>query len=158
MTGECGGDGSAGARAAAAGNAMLSCPPSCSAARSSDNVFMPFDALVANPGRLRILTALAGAGAPKQPFVELRRQTGLTDGNLSTHARRLQSAGFVAIEKSFDAGKPLTTLQLTARGRDALSAHAHALLRSLESSANNAAPASEPVAADDGHAEDDWVD
>ena len=116
---------------------------------------MAFDALVANPGRLRILTALAGT--PRQPFVELRRQTGLTDGNLCTHARRLQSAGFIAIEKSIDAGKPLTTLELTSRGRDALTAHAHALLRSLESPA--AAPAEEPLAAADADDYvDDWVD
>jgi DNA-binding MarR family transcriptional regulator len=111
---------------------------------------MPFDALVANPGRLRILTALAGA--PKQPFVELRRQTGLTDGNLSTHARRLQSAGFITIEKSIEAGKPLTMLHLTSRGRDALTEHAHALLRSLEAPA---APVEGP--ATDDYVED-WVD
>ena len=114
---------------------------------------MAFDALVANPGRLRILTALAGTA--RQPFVELRRQTGLTDGNLCTHARRLESAGFIAIEKSFQAGKPLTTLELTARGRDALVAHAHALLRSLESPA---APASEEEAAVADDYVDDWVD
>ena len=118
---------------------------------------MPFDALVANPGRLRILTALAGTR--RQPFVELRRQTGLTDGNLCTHARRLQSAGFIAIEKSFEAGKPLTTLELTSRGRDALTAHAHALLRSLESPAeSSAAPQDEPAHDNDDDYVDDWVD
>jgi DNA-binding MarR family transcriptional regulator len=113
---------------------------------------MSFDALVANPGRLRILTALAAAR--RQPFVELRRQTGLTDGNLCTHARRLQSAGFIAIEKSIAAGKPLTTLELTPRGRDALTAHAHALLRCLE------APAASVVEApaDEDDYVDDWVD
>ena len=113
---------------------------------------MPFDALVANPGRLRILTALAAA--PRQPFVELRRQTGLTDGNLCTHARRLESAGFIAIEKSIAAGKPLTTLQLTPRGRDALAAHAHALLRSLEQPQTPLAAEPEPDEDD----VDDWVD
>ena len=45
---------------------------------------MPFDdALVANPGRLRILTALASE--PQQDFVRLRNVTRLTDGNLATH-------------------------------------------------------------------------
>lgn len=122
---------------------------------------MAFDALVANPGRLRILTALAGAGAgaAKQPFVELRRQTGLTDGNLSTHARRLQSAGFIGIEKSIESGKPLTTLHLTARGRDALAAHAHALLRCLELP-GAPAPVAEPPTVHDDYVDDDddWVD
>jgi DNA-binding MarR family transcriptional regulator len=111
---------------------------------------MPFDSLVTNAGRLRILTALAAE--PAQAFVQLRRQTGLTDGNLSTHARRLQSAGFVAIEKSIASGKPLTTLRLTARGRDALTAHAHSLAAALGATAVQEAV----VAHDD--VVDDWVD
>jgi DNA-binding MarR family transcriptional regulator len=110
---------------------------------------MSFDALVSSPGRLRILTALASD--PAQPFVELRRRTGLTDGNLATHARRLQSAGLVAIHKSIDAGKPLTTLHLTREGRDALTAHARALLSALEEP---------PVASvsSNSDADDDWID
>ncbi len=76
---------------------------------------MALDALVANPGRLRILTSLAAE--PSQEFVRLRQRTRLTDGNLSTHARRLQNAGLLAIEKAFRAGKPVTTITLTAQGR-----------------------------------------
>jgi DNA-binding MarR family transcriptional regulator len=91
---------------------------------------MVFDPLVTNPGRLEILTALANETS--QPFVELRRRTGLTDGNLATHARRLQSAGLVAIEKSITDGKPLTTLHLTHEGREALTQHARQLLALLE--------------------------
>src|SRR5687767_15732798 len=109
---------------------------------------MSFDSMVTSPGRLRILTALASQ--PRQPFVELRSRTGLTDGNLATHARRLQSAGFVTIEKTVEAGKALTTLHLTTAGRDALTHHAKTLLAALETS--NA----EPQAA--AHHDDDWVD
>jgi DNA-binding MarR family transcriptional regulator len=111
---------------------------------------MSFDAMVTSPGRLRILTALASQ--PQQPFVELRARTGLTDGNLATHARRLEAAGFVAIRKTIEAGKPLTTLQLTTAGRDALADHARQLLAALQQSS---APefASSATAADD-----DWVD
>lgn len=108
---------------------------------------MSFDAMVTSPGRLRILTALASQ--PRQPFVELRARTGLTDGNLATHARRLQSAGFVTIEKSIEAGRALTTLHLTTAGRDALSDHAKQLLAALETSAP---PPQEFVP------DDDWVD
>src|SRR4051812_8617838 len=121
---------------------------------------MSFDPLVANPGRLQILTALAAE--PAQPFVALRRRTGLTDGNLSTHARRLQTAGLVEIEKSIAAGKPLTTLHLTRQGRQALAAHAQALLAALEPATEDTTPprAERPivptVAAAD--AEDEWVD
>ena len=113
---------------------------------------MAFDSLVSSPGRLRILTALVTE--PAQPFVELRRRTGLTDGNLATHARKLQSAGLVAIQKSIDAGKPLTTLHLTREGREALTAHAKALLAALsqtdDSSTAYAAPSSQ--------LEDEWID
>src|SRR5438876_672136 len=91
---------------------------------------MAFDSIVANPGRLRILTALASE--PRQPFVRLRSRTGLTDGNLATHARRLQSAGLIAIEKQIDAGKPLTTFHLTTQGRTALAEHTQQLLAALE--------------------------
>src|SRR5437763_14713464 len=102
----------------------------------SFNRGMSFDPLVTNAGRLRILTALAAAEEPRQPFVELRRRTGLTDGNLATHARRLQAAGFVAIEKSIASGKPLTTLHLTREGREALTRHARELLAALAPSSD----------------------
>ena len=126
---------------------------------------MPFDPLVSNAGRLRILASLAAE--PVQPFVRLRAATGLTDGNLATHARRLASGGLVVIEKSIADGKPLTTLHLTSTGRAALAAHAQALLAALR---EVAAPGVEPSATapqrsnvgyptdamDD--AADDWVD
>ncbi len=108
--------------------------------------------MVTSPGRLSILTALASE--PQQPFVQLRQRTGLTDGNLATHARRLQAAGFVAIHKTIDAGKPLTTLQLTTAGRDALADHARQLLAALDQSSTVAAPS---LVGEDAR-DDDWVD
>lgn len=114
---------------------------------------MPFDALVANPGRLRILTALATE--PRQEFVRLRQRTQLTDGNLATHAKRLCGAGFIAIDKSIRSGKPVTSLELTRAGRHALEAHVHHLLAALQP----ATPAAEeqPLATS-ADATDDWVD
>src|SRR5437773_6153170 len=124
---------------------------------------MAFDALVTNPGRLRILTALAAA-EERQPFIELRRRTGLTDGNLATHARRLQSAGFIAIEKSITSGKPLTTLHLTRQGREALLDHARQLEDALAAPRRPelSAPAEIPPSpqfpsASSSDAADDWV-
>ena len=58
-----------------------------------DDGGMVFDPLIANAGRLRILTALAVEN--RQDFVRLRRLTHLTDGNLSAHAKRLASAGMI---------------------------------------------------------------
>jgi DNA-binding MarR family transcriptional regulator len=109
---------------------------------------MAFDSLVTSAGRLRILAALAAQ--PRQPFVRLREHTGLTDGNLSTHARRLQAAGLVEIQKTIQAGKPLTTLELTRQGREALTTHAQSLLSALEGQATSVESAEAAVS--------DWVD
>jgi DNA-binding MarR family transcriptional regulator len=116
---------------------------------------MPFDAIIANPGRLRILTALASE--PRQEFVRLRGVTQMTDGNLATHARRLHSAGMLAIDKTFRAGKPVTTFILTEQGRKALQTHVQNVLHALQPRAT-----SEPTKAiDDTPLEpqdSDWID
>jgi DNA-binding MarR family transcriptional regulator len=43
----------------------------------------------------------------------------MTDGNLTTHIRTLQEAGYVAIAKSYQNNRPLTTCSLTPAGRKA---------------------------------------
>src|ERR1043165_1963687 len=90
---------------------------------------MTFDTLVANPGRLTILTALAVD--PQQEFVSLRNRTKLTDGNLASHARRLASAGMIEIDKQLKSGKPVTTFLLTQSGRTALESHVRRLMAAL---------------------------
>jgi DNA-binding MarR family transcriptional regulator len=90
---------------------------------------MSIDGLIVNPGRLRILAALASE--PRQEFVKLRGVTQMTDGNLTTHARRLRAAGLLAIDKSFRDGKPVTTITLTPKGRTALESHVQSLMFSL---------------------------
>ncbi len=52
-------------------------------------------------------------------FVFLRNQTGLTDGNLSSHLSKLESTGYVNIEKKFKGKKPQTILKLSKNGREA---------------------------------------
>ena len=99
---------------------------------------MPFDPLVANAGRLRILTALAVE--ERQEFVHLRRRTQLTDGNLAAHAKRLSSAGLIEIDKQFREGKPVTSYLLTADGRRALETHARRLVAAISHRRRPAAP------------------
>ena len=103
---------------------------------------MSFDSLVSNAGRLEILTALAVEET--QDFVTLRKRTHLTDGNLASHAKRLQAAGLVEVQKTFRAGKPVTSFKLTGDGRRALEAHVRRLMSAL--SQRRVAPASEAVA------------
>jgi DNA-binding MarR family transcriptional regulator len=113
---------------------------------------MPLDSLVTNPGRLRILTSLATE--PSQEFVQLRHRTHLTDGNLSTHARRLHNAGLVTIQKNFRDGKPVTTFTLTTDGRRALESHVQNLMAALN------LPATQPqiIPAAVNSENDEWVD
>jgi len=115
-----------------------------------------FDVLVANPGRLRILTALASE--PGQEFVRLRQITRLTDGNLSTHARKLATGGLVAIRKSIQNGKPITHLDLTITGREALEAHARGVLQALEGQSVGSQGLHESVESAPEMPADDWVD
>jgi DNA-binding MarR family transcriptional regulator len=115
---------------------------------------MPFDAMVANAGRLHILAALAGAD--RMEFVHLRQATKLTDGNLASHARRLAAAGFVAIEKQFRAGKPVTRFALTPTGRLALESHVRSLMQAVIPTPDaGAEPEPRPHEPDP---EEQWVD
>jgi DNA-binding MarR family transcriptional regulator len=121
---------------------------------------MAFDALVANPGRLTILTELALE--ERQEFVHLRRRTRLTDGNLAAHGKRLHAAGLIEIDKQFRDGKPVTTYLLTPDGRKALEAHARRLFAAITQRRRSDPRALEPVQSPaTAHAtaeHEDWVD
>jgi DNA-binding MarR family transcriptional regulator len=70
-------------------------------------------------GRLRLgIMAYLSTVSPV-PFVELKARVNATDGNLSTHLSKLEEAGYVKIEKSFQGKKPLTRIHLTRQGRAA---------------------------------------
>jgi DNA-binding MarR family transcriptional regulator len=59
------------------------------------------------------------AASPELSFTELRDALGMTDGNLTTHIRALQQEGYVAVAKSFQKNRPLTTCSFTPAGRKA---------------------------------------
>jgi DNA-binding transcriptional ArsR family regulator len=75
------------------------------------------DKMIHEPARLMIMSYLYVVESAD--FVFLRNQTGLTDGNLSSHLSKLESAGYVVIEKKFKGKKPQTMLKLSAEGREA---------------------------------------
>ena len=80
--------------------------------------------------RLGVMAYLTSAGAAE--FSALRQRLGLTDGNLSVHLRKLEEAGYVAIEKRFVGRKPNTRLSLTPEGRAAFAAYLDAIGRLVE--------------------------
>jgi DNA-binding MarR family transcriptional regulator len=121
---------------------------------------MPIDSLIANPGRLKILTALASQ--PRQEFVHLRDSTRMSDGNLASHARRLQAAGLLDIDKSFRDGKPVTTFTLTLEGRGALESHVQRIVQALTPNIVSSEPEPIPAVQNEPNSElaDDgeWID
>lgn len=86
------------------------------------------DQLIHQPVRLRIMSALATVGPETQvEFTYLRDLLKLTDGNLGSHLRRLEDAGYVRLDKTFVERKPRTFIEATAVGRDAFLTHVAAL-------------------------------
>jgi DNA-binding MarR family transcriptional regulator len=75
------------------------------------------DAVIHERARLAIVAALAVS--PQLGFNELKEMLGLTDGNLSAHARTLEEADYIVVEKSFRGRRPYTAMRLTPRGRKA---------------------------------------
>lgn len=80
--------------------------------------------------RLAIVSVLAVHD--RLSFNDLKSRLRATDGNLSTHARKLEEAGYVEVLKSFDGRTPRTEFRLTTAGRKALErylTHMEALIR-----------------------------
>lgn len=70
-------------------------------------------------GRLRLGVMAYLSSASPAIFGELRDKVGATDGNLSTHLKKLEEAGYVRQEKRFVGKKPQTRIFLTDAGRKA---------------------------------------
>lgn len=87
--------------------------------------FQQLDRMIHEKGRLAIMSMLAAA--PELSFTELRDTLGMTDGNLTTHIRALQQEGYVAVAKSYQNNRPLTTCSLTAAGRIAFTEYINLL-------------------------------
>lgn len=90
------------------------------------------NALIHQPTRLRIMAALVSLEPDeKADFVFLRDLLDLTDGNLSVHLQKLEEAGYVGIEKTFEGRRPKTWVAVTPEGHDAFSEHVDALEKIL---------------------------
>ncbi len=79
------------------------------------------DSLIHERVRLGILSALAAAD--RLSFIELRDALGVTDGNLSVHARKLEDAGYLECQKKFDRRIPRTEYRLSTKGRAAFASY-----------------------------------
>ncbi len=89
------------------------------------------DPVIHAPARLRIVATLAALPAGNAlTFRRLQDMIGLTPGNLITHLRKLENAGYVSIDKTGNGVSSRTTVELTSRGRVGLDGYT-ATLRKL---------------------------
>ncbi len=79
--------------------------------------FLQLDRVIHEKGRLALMSMLAAS--PELSFTEMRDALSMTDGNLTTHIRTLQEAGYVSVAKSFQNNRPHTSCSLTAAGKRA---------------------------------------
>lgn len=101
--------------------------------KAAESVSNDLDKVIHERMRLGIVSALAAN--EKLSFTELRNLLDTTDGNISVHARKLEDAGYVTCEKSFNGRMPLTEYKITKDGRAALTRyldHMEALIKAMK--------------------------
>jgi DNA-binding MarR family transcriptional regulator len=86
------------------------------------------DPVIHAPVRLRIVATLATLSAEDTlSFTRLQDMLDLTAGNLITHLRKLEDAGYLASEKTGNGTASRTSLALTSPGRAALANYTETL-------------------------------
>ncbi len=65
-------------------------------------------------------------------FTQLKELLGVTDGNLASHVKALESEGYIIVEKQFIGKKPNTRYKATIEGRKAFTAHIDALEKLIQ--------------------------
>lgn len=96
---------------------------------------LQIDRVIHEKGRLAIMSMLAAS--PELSFTELRETLEMTDGNLTTHIRTLQEAGYVSVAKSYRDRRRLTTVAMTAAGRKAFADYLGLLERIVKQARSN---------------------
>ncbi|HTR33559.1 MAG TPA: transcriptional regulator [Gaiellaceae bacterium] len=88
----------------------------------------PLDPLIHAPARLRIVATLSALpDGDSLSFTRLQDMLGLTPGNLITHLRRLEDAGYLRSETTGNGRASRTSIALTRQGRAALETYTRAL-------------------------------
>ena len=86
---------------------------------------MEFDEHLTSPARLSIIAYLVPGEA--LTFMELKRQTGLADGNLHVQTRKLEAVGYIRIDQTRRGNRPLTRFRITELGLESLRLHVRKL-------------------------------
>ena len=79
--------------------------------------YQQLDEIIHSRIRLAVIAVLITVDEAE--FIFLRDKVNATDGNLSTHLKKLDEAGYIAVNKSFENRKPVSRYLLTQKGRKA---------------------------------------
>jgi DNA-binding MarR family transcriptional regulator len=86
------------------------------------------DPVIHAQARLRVVATLAPfAPGDSISFPRLQKLLDMTAGNLSTHLRKLEDAGYVGVTKTHEGRVPATYVALTPAGRRAFEAYTEQL-------------------------------
>ena len=86
------------------------------------------DPVIHAAARLKVTATLAALPPGDQiAFPRLQKLLGMTAGNLSTHLRKLEDAGYVQVIKTYEGRSPATYVSLSTVGRRALEVYTEAL-------------------------------
>ena len=81
---------------------------------TNEGQYLAVDKLIHEPARLNLMAQLFVVESAD--FIFLMRQTGLTQGNLSAHLSKLETAGYLKIKKGFVGKRPQTMISMTEKG------------------------------------------
>ncbi|MHA7294964.1 transcriptional regulator [Arthrobacter sp. HLT1-21] len=86
------------------------------------------DPIIHAEARLRAITTLNEVGERDRiAFTKLRKILDMTAGNLSTHLRKLENAGYVEVTKTIEGRTPATFVAITPKGKAAFADYRKAL-------------------------------
>ncbi|MCF6330892.1 MAG: transcriptional regulator [Sulfurimonas sp.] len=89
-----------------------------------------FDPLLHQAIRSKLLSLLISN--EELPFRALKEMLGVTDGNLSSHLNKLESAGYIKIEKMFEKKRPKTVIHISEIGQEAFKKYIEELKKFIE--------------------------
>jgi DNA-binding transcriptional ArsR family regulator len=104
------------------------------------------DRVIHEPMRLAVMNILCSGYQADHSF--LKAALGATDGNLASHLRALESAGYVQVTKRFLGRKPNTLYAATPAGRKAYGEYSRVIARMLERGKQPTPSASDPLSED----------
>lgn len=88
------------------------------------------DKVLHEPARLSMVACLSVVD--EADFVFLQSQTGMTGGNISSHIKKLDQAGYITMRKEFQGTRPRTSFLLTETGRKAFTGYLESMRDLLE--------------------------